>query len=882
MSNDVLITPASRKIEFKDSSANVDAKIETDASGNLLITNAGGDISIGDTTSDIFVGDGTNNIDIVFEQDGEIRGTSGVTVTLGAADSNIRMATDLNLNSNDITNVNDITISGNLTVNGTTTTISSVNTTIADSLIELNSGLTGANTKDIGFIFERGSTGNNAAFFWDESSDRFRFITTTNTGSATSIADNISEGTIQAGSFIGNGSQLSSLNASNLGSGTVPSARLSLSASDIPSLAASKITSGTFADARIPNLAGSKITSGTIDTARLPNPIHLSGANAILKLQETDVTNSPTWWHVADGGNYSIRLNNTGTYPISISTDSDNDLVTLINLGYGVSITGDLTVSGNGFFNGTKLEGDSKEMIRYSDSWLRLNPDNDFTSGIYCGTGLLRTDGTFQVGASGTKFAVNGSNGNVTLAGTVDGRDIAADGTKLDTIDTNADVTPSWVPSSNPNYLTGNQTITLSGDVSGSGTTSIAVTVDNYILNDQYATVGSRYSGNGSDLSSPSKASIRLWDVSEGNDEPSGASDGLVYTAGWDSTSWAVQQFHDFHSNDFYLRSKQNGTWMSTWDRVFHDTYHPNADTWTTARTITLGGDLSGNVSINGSANVTLTATVADDSHNHVISNVDGLQTALDGKLSTTGTAANSQLLDSLDSTQFLRSDANDDFSGTLNYTPDTGVILSVDGQAILQRMTANGAITIGHDDAVIIAAGDTSGVLNTNITNANEAVYLGAEGGVVMYAFPDNDTTWTNRKEFTFDGANGLNMNSVFTVDISGNLSATTKSFDIEHPTKEGMRLHHGVLEGPEHAVYIRGKSNSYIIELPDYWEGLVHEDTITVQLTPIGGQNDMWIENIEDNKVYINCEREMKQYFYFIQAERKDIERFEVEYEV
>ena len=109
MSNDVLITPASRKIEFKDSSANVDAKIETDASGNLIITNTGGDISIGDTTSDIFVGDGTNNIDIVFEQDGEIRGTSGVTVTLGQSDSNIRMATDLNLNSNDITNAGSIT-----------------------------------------------------------------------------------------------------------------------------------------------------------------------------------------------------------------------------------------------------------------------------------------------------------------------------------------------------------------------------------------------------------------------------------------------------------------------------------------------------------------------------------------------------------------------------------------------------------------------------------------------------------------------------------------------------------------------------------------------------------------------------------------------------
>jgi len=47
---------------------------------------------------------------------------------------------------------------------------------------------------------------------------------------------------------------------------------------------------------------------------------------------------------------------------------------------------------------------------------------------------------------------------------------------------------------------------------------------------------------------------------------------------------------------------------------IFTDGYHPNADKWTTARTITLGGDLSGNVSIDGSANVTLTATVNDGS----------------------------------------------------------------------------------------------------------------------------------------------------------------------------------------------------------------------------------------------------------------------------
>ena len=50
------------------------------------------------------------------------------------------------------------------------------------------------------------------------------------------------------------------------------------------------------------------------------------------------------------------------------------------------------------------------------------------------------------------------------------------------------------------------------------------------------------------------------------------------------------------------------------------------------ARTISLTGDASGSVSFDGSKDVSITVTVTDDSHNHVISNIDGLQTALDGK----------------------------------------------------------------------------------------------------------------------------------------------------------------------------------------------------------------------------------------------------------
>ena len=89
--------------------------------------------------------------------------------------------------------------------------------------------------------------------------------------------------------------------------------------------------------------------------------------------------------------------------------------------------------------------------------------------------------------------------------------------------------------------------------------------------------------------------------------------------------------------------------------------------------TLTLAGDATGSATFTNLGNATLTVTVVDDSHNHIISNVDGLQAALDGKLSTSGKAADSNLLDALDSTQFLRSDVSDTFtSGSLSFSSGT------------------------------------------------------------------------------------------------------------------------------------------------------------------------------------------------------------------
>lgn len=126
MSDDVLITPASRKIEFKDSAGNVDGKIELDANGNLNITSPGGDIGLGDATADVYIGDGTNNVDIVFEQNGEIRGLTGRTLTLGQSDSNVTVtaqnftANGLSYPTSDGTNGQVLTTNGSGTLSFST------------------------------------------------------------------------------------------------------------------------------------------------------------------------------------------------------------------------------------------------------------------------------------------------------------------------------------------------------------------------------------------------------------------------------------------------------------------------------------------------------------------------------------------------------------------------------------------------------------------------------------------------------------------------------------------------------------------------------------------------------------------------------------------
>lgn len=80
-----------------------------------------------------------------------------------------------------------------------------------------------------------------------------------------------------------------------------------------------------------------------------------------------------------------------------------------------VSICGDVSIGGK--LDITANEGKSilslngKKALEAYDTWLNINESRDFTAGIYCGTGVLRTDGEFQVSniKTGVKFKVNNS-----------------------------------------------------------------------------------------------------------------------------------------------------------------------------------------------------------------------------------------------------------------------------------------------------------------------------------------------------------------------------------------------------------------------------------------------------------------------------------------
>ena len=223
-----------------------------------------------------------------------------------------------------------------------------------------------------------------------------------------------------------------------------------------------------------------------------------------------------------------------------------------------------------------------------------------------------------------------------------------------------------------------------------------------------------------------------------------------------------------------------------------------------------------------------------------------------------------------------------------------TGIVAAIKegDEKINGSMHSEGPVVFGKPDAF----DDNVATLMVGRTNnddkdcvpANRSLYVKGNTFIEGDSGTSNALNVTGDVDITGDGKISGNWTIGGTMKSnyatwSGSIVATTKLFDISHPNKEGYRLAHSCLEGPEHSVYFRGKvRNRSTIQLPKYWKGLVDYTTITVSLTPIGAHQNVIVKRVDEDKIYLQAQGGMPINCYFhVFGTREDVERLEVEYE-
>ncbi len=240
--------------------------------------------------------------------------------------------------------------------------------------------------------------------------------------------------------------------------------------------------------------------------------------------------------------------------------------------------------------------------------------------------------------------------------------------------------------------------------------------------------------------------------------------------------------------------------------------------------------------------------------------------------------------------------------------TFDTSQEIDTKDQSPTGTLVANGPVVLGN---VKQFGNDYSGVLNVSSDSCEQIPFdqqpkldvklAGKFDGNVKIEGDDktkhaleisggsSDDTVKIIGDLTVSGdIDGGNKGRLFerfeTADLKG------KSFDLKHPTKDGYRLRYACVEGPEIGVYYRGRlKGSNIIELPEYWKNLVYEDSITVQLQPIGKGQNLVIESFNSEYVVIEIGANQDfltgeiliDCFYHVYGERKDVNPLITEYE-
>lgn len=197
---------------------------------------------------------------------------------------------------------------------------------------------------------------------------------------------------------------------------------------------------------------------------------------------------------------------------------------------------------------------------------------------------------------------------------------------------------------------------------------------------------------------------------------------------------------------------------------------------------------------------------------------------------------------------------------------------------------------TFNLDDVSMVLLSTPSDYVYLHLDGTSTAnVTLERNTGPITQFFVDATTSYFNGSvsiDQNLDVLGSLTVsgtNVITEINVAKTLPA--KPFDIPHPSKpETHRLRYISLEGPEIAVYFRGKlEDTNVIELPEYWKDLIHPESISVNLTPYGTYQELYVEKIVWGQQIIIKNRESgpTNCYFTVYAERKDMEKLIVEYE-
>ncbi len=299
-----------------------------------------------------------------------------------------------------------------------------------------------------------------------------------------------------------------------------------------------------------------------------------------------------------------------------------------------------------------------------------------------------------------------------------------------------------------------------------------------------------------------------------------------------------------------------------------------------TSRSISSGSGLTGGGNLTADRTFAVDGTVVRTSSDQTI---DGIKTFNAGRINSPGSSSH-------DHGSISIGGQKGTYAGIA--FPDANAVFMVRASDALSGVYVNnntwrwyfdgsGNLTIGT-----VPWARLSGVPSTLSGTVNTSGSQSISGIKTFNQGTNSTSTITGSIILSGNGGIGVGGN----VNIGGALTATSKSFLIDHPTKPGQKLQYGSLESPYHGVRLTGEGiiskNSVTIDLPDYIHGLCKQEGAQVQITNIKHGKVIWVEeiDIDNDKFTVALDRRLfdtKEYrFYWsFTAVRKDIEDMIVE---